>query len=116
MTTPTNQHTAGGGGPVSSTGAPSSIMRGAAASKKTPQGATTDPIGLLYELLDAHLDTADLAAGFECDELWAAHLGYLRALQRIGRQALGEMSMQDETCGARPGTRAARTGVRLVVL
>jgi hypothetical protein len=116
MTTPTNQPPAGARGPVSSTGAPSSIIHGAAAAKKTPQIAMTDRISLVYELLDAHLDTADLAAGFECDERWAAHLGYLRALQRIGRQAVGEMSIEDETRGARQGTRSETTAVREVVL
>jgi hypothetical protein len=43
---------------------------------------------LIYELLDAHLDTAALAAHLEADESWEAHLHYLRDLQRVGHQVL----------------------------
>ncbi len=43
---------------------------------------------LLYELLDAHADTTRLASDLELDERWAAHLDYLRDLQRVGREAL----------------------------
>jgi hypothetical protein len=43
---------------------------------------------LVYELLDAHVDTMRLADE-PADELaWSAHLGYLRALQRVSREAL----------------------------
>ena len=42
---------------------------------------------LVYELLDAHADTADLAAELASTiRLWGAHLEYLRALQREGRR------------------------------
>jgi hypothetical protein len=44
--------------------------------------------GLLYELLDAHIDTISLAGSLEHDVRWAAHLDYLRDLQRVGREAL----------------------------
>lgn len=44
--------------------------------------------GLLYELLDAHIDTIKLAGSLEHDQSWAAHLDYLRDLQRVGREAL----------------------------
>jgi hypothetical protein len=47
---------------------------------------------LVYELLDAHEDTARLAADMTNDSLWEAHLGYLRDLQRIGREALARAS------------------------
>jgi hypothetical protein len=52
---------------------------------------------LAYELLDAHADTAQLADGLAHDRSWAAHLDYLRALQRTGRETLarsasGELS------------------------
>src|SRR4051794_1162036 len=40
---------------------------------------------LAYELLDAHTDTAELVDGLAYDPSWAAHLDYLRALQRKGR-------------------------------
>jgi hypothetical protein len=43
---------------------------------------------LAYELLDAHADTAQLADGLAYDLSWAAHLDYLRALQRKGREML----------------------------
>jgi hypothetical protein len=43
---------------------------------------------LAYELLDAHADTAQLADGLACDPSWAAHLDYLRALHRKGREML----------------------------
>jgi hypothetical protein len=44
--------------------------------------------GLLYELLDAHIDTIKLARPLEHDECWGAHLDYLRDLQRVGRETL----------------------------
>jgi hypothetical protein len=54
------------------------------------------PLGaLVYELLDAHADTADLADGLESDPRWAQHLDYLRALQRTGREALAHASRED---------------------
>lgn len=43
---------------------------------------------LLYELLDAHIDTIALADTLEDDASWAAHLDYLRDLQRVGHEAL----------------------------
>jgi hypothetical protein len=48
---------------------------------------------LIYELLDAHADTAELAAGLQHDPLWRAHLEYLRALQRAGRHALAQLAV-----------------------
>jgi hypothetical protein len=48
-----------------------------------------DQLGrLLYELLDAHVDTITLAGSLEHDQCWAAHLDYLRDLQRVGRETL----------------------------
>ena len=43
---------------------------------------------LVYELLDAHEDTMRLAGSLAEDERWAAHLDYLRDLQRVGRERL----------------------------
>jgi hypothetical protein len=43
---------------------------------------------LAYELLDAHTDTAQLVEDLPYDPSWAAHLDYLRALQRKGREML----------------------------
>jgi hypothetical protein len=47
---------------------------------------------LVYELLDAHEDTRRLAAAAIADPLWSAHLGYLRDLQRVGREALARLA------------------------
>ncbi len=44
---------------------------------------------LIYELLDAHADTVELATGSGGGEVrWAAHLDYLRALERAGKELL----------------------------
>jgi hypothetical protein len=49
---------------------------------------------LIYELLDAHDDTTQLAAGLG-DIAWELHLDYLRALQRRGRELLAQLSMEE---------------------
>jgi hypothetical protein len=52
------------------------------------RSAWPEPLtALVYELLDAHLDTMDLAQGL-LEERWRAHLDYLRALQRTGRELI----------------------------
>ena len=43
---------------------------------------------VVYELLDAHYDTARLIAETADDDRWSAHLEYLRALQRRTRGIL----------------------------
>jgi hypothetical protein len=48
-------------------------------------------VALVYELLDAHADTAHLAAELTRDPRWGAHLDYLCALQRTGREALARI-------------------------
>jgi hypothetical protein len=50
---------------------------------------------LVYELLDAHDDTAALAAGLG-DIAWELHLDYLRALQRKGRELLAQIAADEE--------------------
>ncbi len=45
---------------------------------------------LVYELLDAHADTVDLAADIP-ESRWVAHVDYLRSLQRVGRETLASM-------------------------
>jgi hypothetical protein len=50
---------------------------------------------LIYELLDAHLDTAELATDLEHEPGWSAHLSYLNALQRYGRQVLAQIGTGD---------------------
>ena len=42
----------------------------------------------VYELLDAHDDTARIAREQDSEMRWEAHLDYLRALQRKGRELL----------------------------
>jgi hypothetical protein len=49
---------------------------------------------LVYELLDAHEDTARLAEDLSPDPRWAAHLDYLRRLQRVGRESLARTGRQ----------------------
>jgi hypothetical protein len=43
------------------------------------------------ELLDAHLDTAWLAANLVGEAQWQMHLQYLSDLQRRGREALARL-------------------------
>lgn len=47
---------------------------------------------LVYELLDAHGDTARLASEPGRDRDWSSHLDYLRDLQRVGREILAQTS------------------------
>jgi hypothetical protein len=47
---------------------------------------------LIYELLDAHADTTMLADEIAGDPGWEAHLDYLRGLQRLGREALAQLT------------------------
>jgi hypothetical protein len=59
-----------------------------------PTGTTTTPellTDLVYELLDAHCDTICLAGEAAESIAWAAHLDYLRDLQRVGREALARV-------------------------
>jgi hypothetical protein len=55
---------------------------------KTQVGSDGYLTALLYELLDAHGDTMLLADELDSAPGWAAHLDYLRDLQRVGREAL----------------------------
>jgi hypothetical protein len=50
---------------------------------------------LAYELLDAHTDTAQLVDSAPYDPSWAAHLDYLRALQRKGREMLARTAAEE---------------------
>ena len=52
-------------------------------------------IGLIYELLDAHDDTARLAGERARDPAWQAQLEYLRALQRTGRAVLARIALEE---------------------
>jgi hypothetical protein len=48
-------------------------------------------VALVYELLDAHRDTIGLADELQGNLAWAAHLDYLRGLQRVGRETLARV-------------------------
>ncbi len=52
------------------------------------KGVSDAIVDLVYELLDAHDDTARLARAEGRDGAWDAHLDYLRGLQRVGREVL----------------------------
>jgi hypothetical protein len=56
--------------------------------RQPDSAAAASLAALAYELLDAHADTAQLADGLPYDLSWAAHLDYLRSLQRKGREML----------------------------
>jgi hypothetical protein len=56
--------------------------------KESTKGASAVLVDLVYELLDAHDDTARLLRAEGCDGAWEAHLDYLRSLQRVGREML----------------------------
>ena len=63
-------------------------------------GAGAGLAELAYELLDAHTDTAQLSDGLAYDPSWAAHLDYLRALQRKGREMLARAASEElSSCG-----------------
>jgi hypothetical protein len=54
--------------------------------------ATTELLtDLVYELLDAHCDTICLADEGDDSAVWAAHLHYLRDLQRVGLETLARV-------------------------
>ncbi len=54
----------------------------------TVRGGDPALVTLVYELLDAHDDTASLAAALGHDPAWSEHLEYLHRLQRVGRETL----------------------------
>jgi hypothetical protein len=56
-------------------------------------------VALTYELLDAHADTSRLAGDDVNDLEWQKHLGYLRDLQRIGREVLARAEAAAERTG-----------------
>jgi hypothetical protein len=60
---------------------------------------------LVYELLDAHYDTARLVEDVAEDERWHAHLAYLRDLQRVARELLATATAEDGDCASRASAR-----------
>jgi hypothetical protein len=68
--------------------------------QQPPANAAGGLTALAYELLDAHADTAQLADGLLRDPSWAAHLDYLRALQRKSRETLARVTAEElSPCG-----------------
>ena len=73
-------------------------MKARASSALQRQAASgADLAELAYELLDAHTDTAQLIDGLPYDPSWAAHLDYLRALQRKGREMLARTAREENS-------------------
>jgi hypothetical protein len=50
---------------------------------------------LVYDLPDAHQDTARMAAWFRCDPDWREHLERLQALQRTGSETLAHLCLDN---------------------
>jgi hypothetical protein len=63
----------------------------------SPDIAAQIQIALIYELLDAHDDTTQLAAALASEPCWRSHLEYLRALQRKGREVVAQLSLEAGT-------------------
>ena len=74
-------------------------MRFSAQMKETRSTAGASPklLELVYELLDAHDDTTRLARTSSDEVSWAAHLDYLRRLQRVGREVIAASATDTET-------------------
>ena len=68
-----------------------------AGDREADSAAAASLATLAYELLDAHADTAQLANGLPYDPSWAAHLDYLRALQRKGRETLARTAPDEHS-------------------
>jgi hypothetical protein len=56
------------------------------------QAASDRLIELTQELLDAHIDTVCLAGELQDTPWWAAHVDYLKDLQRVGERTLAELA------------------------
>ncbi len=64
-------------------------------------------VELVYELLDAHQDTMQLAEDDPADLRWAAHLDYIRRLQRVGRETLARNDLLSAAVPSVPGPGSA---------
>jgi hypothetical protein len=63
---------------------------------RSPVETSASIVELVYELLDAHDDTARMADELGADDVrWAAHLDYLQRLQRVGREMLAAGAASD---------------------
>jgi hypothetical protein len=79
-------------------------------------GAAEQLTRLVYELLDAHDDTARIATGQDLDVYWQAHLSYLRDLQRVARELLAHAGQQASAQTFAPPIREAGVFRRFGVL
>jgi hypothetical protein len=61
--------------------------------RRSPRLGADALVGLAYELLDAHADTARLATAEATEDEWQGHLAYLRDLQRAGREVLAQATL-----------------------
>jgi hypothetical protein len=62
-----------------------------------PELVVKEMTALIYELLDAHSDTVQIAEEPSGDLHWDAHVEYLRDLQRVGRETLARLSQDGAT-------------------
>jgi|HubBroStandDraft_6_1064221.scaffolds.fasta_scaffold397565_3 hypothetical protein len=75
-------------------------------------GADEQLTQLIYELLDAHDDTARIATGQDLDPRWRAHLCYLRDLQRVAREQLADAGATSRrTNSVLPGAPTQEVGM-----
>lgn len=65
-------------------------MSGSLIATTNPQPAVARLVALVEELLDAHGDTVGVASTDSDEVTWAAHVDYLKALQRLGQQTLAQ--------------------------
>jgi hypothetical protein len=63
------------------------VLEADARNKQNASGLTD----LVYELLDAHVDTIALTDDLPSSQAWAAHLDYIRDLQRVSRERLARL-------------------------
>jgi hypothetical protein len=64
--------------------------------RQVPRDASLSALGkLVYQLLDAHEDTAQMAAWFRGDPDWRLHLERLQRLQRTSRETLAHLGLDD---------------------
>src|SRR3954464_15078855 len=72
--------------------------------------AGAGPAEPAYEFVDAHTGTAQLVDGLPYDPSRAAHLDYLRALQRKGREMLARTAREEPSplCWDDPRSRDVR--------
>lgn len=71
-----------------------SVRRSPRVSTDTAREEAAALADLIYELLDAHADTARIAGDQASDAEWQNHLAYLRDLQRVGRETLARAATE----------------------